>query len=61
MVPPQKVSKGRKRRRRAHHALTAPNLVPCPQCQAARRPHTVCERCGYAGRKLSIPVKTEEK
>ena len=60
MLPPQKVSKGRKRRRRAHHALKAPNLVSCPRCQAARLAHTVCAKCGYAGRKVAIKLKTEE-
>ncbi|MBN1506873.1 MAG: 50S ribosomal protein L32, partial [Sedimentisphaerales bacterium] len=28
MLPARKVSKARKRKRRAHHALSRPNLVP---------------------------------
>jgi len=60
MVPPQKVSKQRKRKRRAHHALTPPNLVACPRCQSARMPHAACQKCGYAGRKVALRLKTKE-
>ncbi|MEE8170942.1 MAG: 50S ribosomal protein L32 [Phycisphaerae bacterium] len=60
MLPVQKISKGRKRRRRSHHALCAPNLASCPRCQAARLPHAACPQCGYAGRKVMLRAKSEE-
>ncbi len=46
-LPKRKVSKGRRDRRRAHHALKAPNLVQCTNCGHLRLPHKVCPNCGY--------------
>ncbi len=46
-VPKKKTSKSRQGKRRSHHALTAPNLSPCPHCGAPRPSHTVCPECGY--------------
>ncbi len=46
-VPKKKTSKSRRDQRRSHHALSAPALVPCPQCGAPKPPHTVCPECGY--------------
>jgi len=60
MVPTQKKSKCRKRTRRAHHALRAVNLVACPKCGTAKLPHAACLTCGYASRKVALPVKSEE-
>ncbi len=37
--------------RRSHHALTAPNLSVCKNCEALHRPHHMCLNCGfYKGR-----------
>ena len=53
-VPKKKVSKERKRKRRSHHALTAPNVVTCPECNEPRLPHRACPACGYYnGRKIA--------
>ncbi len=50
-VPKKKVSKSRRNSRRAHHALTAPQLVSCTNCETRRLPHSICEACGfYRGR-----------
>lgn len=46
-LPKQKISKGRKNRRRAHHALKATQLVQCTNCSHMRLPHRVCPHCGY--------------
>lgn len=52
-VPKRKTSKARKRKRRTHWKLTAPNLVECPQCHAPKVPHRVCRECGhYKGREV---------
>jgi large subunit ribosomal protein L32 len=32
-VPKKKTSKASRDARRSHHALSAPNLVTCPQCK----------------------------
>ena len=46
-LPKQKISKGRRDRRRAHHALKAKNLTQCSNCGHLRLPHKVCPHCGY--------------
>lgn len=46
-VPKRKTSKERKRKRRAHHALSAAPASLCDRCGAAKIPHTVCESCGH--------------
>ena len=46
-VPFRKVSKTRKRMRRAHNALTAKTVVVCPNCGETIKPHRVCKKCGY--------------
>ncbi|HKI58730.1 MAG TPA: 50S ribosomal protein L32 [Trueperaceae bacterium] len=52
-VPKKRTSSSRRDKRRSHHALTAPNLVECPQCKAMKPQHVVCPECGsYAGRQV---------
>ena len=60
MLPTQKTSKCRKRQRRAHHALTAVNLSPCPHCGKPKLPHAACQVCGYVSPKLILPVGEQE-
>lgn len=59
MLPVQKTSKSRKRKRRSHHALKAMQLAACPQCGQARRPHAACQNCGYVNSHTSIEVGQE--
>ncbi|MFZ5864177.1 MAG: 50S ribosomal protein L32 [Nitrospirota bacterium] len=55
--PKHKISRARRDKRRAHHALGAPTLTTCPQCREPKLPHRVCPSCGtYRGRDV-IPVK----
>lgn len=52
-VPKKRHSSSRRDTRRAHDALTAPTLVPCPQCKSMKPPHVVCPECGtYNGRQV---------
>ena len=58
-VPARKVSKTRKRMRRSHNAITAPNTVKCPSCGEMIMPHRVCPKCGsYKGKE--VITKKEE-
>lgn len=53
-VPAFRTSPGRKRKRRAHHALTATKTVTCPNCDSARKPHHACPECGYVRAGLQV-------
>ena len=46
-VPKRKTSKERKRKRRSHHALSAPNVIECPECKEPRLSHRACPACGF--------------
>ena len=47
-VPKRKTSKARKNQRRSNvWKMEAPELVRCPQCNEYKRPHRVCQSCGY--------------
>jgi large subunit ribosomal protein L32 len=60
-VPKKRTSKSRKRMRRAHDALSAPNLSTCPDCGEPRLPHRACSSCGrYNGRQV-FQVEAEDE
>jgi large subunit ribosomal protein L32 len=46
-VPKKKVSPSRRNMRRSHHALRAPSYAECSNCGELKRPHHVCQSCGY--------------
>jgi large subunit ribosomal protein L32 len=60
MVPVRKTAKARRNKRRSHHALAQPNLVACPKCGIAKRPHAACENCGYVSSGVALPPKEQE-
>ncbi|OHA84195.1 MAG: 50S ribosomal protein L32 [Candidatus Yonathbacteria bacterium RIFOXYC1_FULL_52_10] len=49
--------------RRSHHALTAPRLSTCANCQKSHLRHRVCENCGsYRGKGIiDLTAKIEAK
>lgn len=52
-LPKRKTSKGRRDRRRAHHAIKPKSLVTCSNCGERHLPHRVCTHCGhYGGREV---------
>lgn len=46
-VPKRRVSKQRKRQRRANLKIENPTLVFCPKCHQLKMSHRVCPSCGY--------------
>jgi len=57
MLPGQRQSYGRSRRRRAHDALTAVKASMCPLSGMPKLPHRACTESGYVrpGLKISVP------
>lgn len=51
-TPKRRTTSSRRDMRRANHdRMTAPNLIPCPNCSAPTLPHRVCPECGqYKGK-----------
>ena len=47
--------------RRAHHALTAPELAVCKNCGAHHRPHHMCLDCGYYKGRVVIDLAAKKK
>lgn len=45
--PKKRHSKSRTRMRRANWRLSSPELVRCGNCGEWKRPHHVCNACGY--------------
>ncbi|OPZ79337.1 MAG: 50S ribosomal protein L32 [Alphaproteobacteria bacterium ADurb.Bin438] len=60
-VPKRKTSKSVRNMRRSHHALSATMVSECPNCGEIKRPHHVCESCGYYNQKSVLTKKTEEE
>lgn len=60
MLPVQRISKSRKRKRRSHHALRPIQYVRCAQCGSAKLPHAACGNCGFVNPSLAIDIKSEE-
>lgn len=58
--PKSRVSKQRKRKRRTHYKLEAPNVTKCPNCSAPKLSHHVCGECGHYRGKLAIEQDTVE-
>ncbi len=52
-VPKRRTSLSKKRKRRAHDALSSPATVACPECGEMTVRHRACPHCGqYRGRQV---------
>ncbi|MBE6728871.1 MAG: 50S ribosomal protein L32 [Ruminococcaceae bacterium] len=57
-VPKRKTSKARRDKRRNNlWKITAPALVKCPRCGEYKRPHRLCNACGYYGDRQVVKVE----
>jgi len=59
MVPTQKLSRARTRRRRSQRSIRLVNYADCPQCNSPKLPHAACDNCGYVRPGLSLEMKKE--
>jgi len=58
-LPADKTTRSKRDKRRSHDFLVKPGLSTCPNCNAAKRPHTVCKSCGYYKGRVVIRAKTK--
>lgn len=58
-VPKRKTGKTKRDMRRSHHALTAVNVVDCPDCGEKSMRHRVCPKCGHYHGRLRINLKED--
>jgi len=57
-VPKRKTSNARRDKRRNNcYKLDVPAMAKCEQCGAVKRPHRICESCGYYNNVQRIKVK----
>ena len=47
--------------RRSHHALKAPTLSQCQNCEAKHRPHHMCLECGFYKGKMIVDMASKKK
>ncbi|HUS93225.1 MAG TPA: 50S ribosomal protein L32 [Phycisphaerae bacterium] len=59
MLPTQKLSRARTRKRRNQRCLRPVNYADCPQCNSPKLPHAACENCGFVRPGLSLEMKKE--
>ncbi len=46
--------------RRSHHALKAPVLAVCTNCEAQHRPHHMCLSCGFYNGRQVMDLKAQK-
>ena len=59
-VPKFRTSASKRDMRRSHHALSAPGLSICKNCNSIKQPHSVCQSCGFYDGKQVLEVKKSE-
>jgi len=60
-VQKRRVSHARQGDRRAHHALTVPDLEPCPHCHEPKKVHFACPNCGWYGGRETVRIRERTK
>jgi len=60
-APKKRHSKSQKGRRRAHIKVEEKELVECSHCGETKKPHTVCNNCGYYKGEQIIEQEVEEE
>lgn len=62
-VPKRRTTRAKRNQRRANHdKVSAPTIVPCPNCAAMMIPHRICEACGYyAGKQVKAVSESESE
>lgn len=58
-VPKHRTSSSKKNMRRSHHALKAPGLSFCSNCNEVKRPHAACLACGHHRGQQVLDPKTQ--
>jgi len=58
-LPKRKVSRRRKRNRRAHDALSLAHLVKCDNCGSYKPAHEVCRECGVYNGQTVFEIEQE--
>ena len=59
MVPNQKLSRARTRKRRSRQSIRLTNYSDCPQCNSPKLPHAACDNCGYVNPKITLKLGKE--
>lgn len=59
-LPKRRHTRARQGKRRRAIKLKEVTLEKCPQCDALKRPHTLCSNCGYYKGK-AVLLKKEKK
>jgi large subunit ribosomal protein L32 len=58
-LPKRKTSHAAQGDRRAHLALSAPNLEACPHCHEQKLAHHACPNCGYYGGREAVRIRAK--
>lgn len=61
MVIRMRHTRAHTKNRRSHHALKAPTLAVCSNCEAKHRPHHMCLECGFYKGKMVVDMAAKKK
>jgi len=61
MVIRMRHTRAHTKNRRSHHALKAPTLAICSNCEAKHRPHHMCLECGFYKGKMVVDMSAKKK